>query len=100
MCEFYKLHHFFPLNSIFFYQPIIVNSYEIGERFVDEILPTDEEEGSNNFSSMELTASNTLPKKREARPIIGLIMDILDTMYKSTKSDLKRSQAKGSRFTQ
>lgn len=77
----------------------MILSYEIGERFVDEILPTNEEEESNNFSSIELSASNTVPQKREARPIIGLIMDILDTVYKSTKSDLKRAQSKGSRFT-
>lgn len=78
---------------------MIVYSSEISE-FVDEFLPTKEEkEEINNFSSMELTPSNTVSKKREARPIIGLIMDILDTMHKSAQSDLKRSQAKGNRFT-
>lgn len=80
----------------------MIHSYEIGERFVDdEPLPTneEEEEGTNNFSSIEIISSNAVPKKREARPIIGLIMDILDTVYKSAKSDLKRSQNKGSRFT-
>lgn len=78
----------------------MIYSYEIDEKFIDELLPTNEEdEESNNFSSMELTPSNALPKKREARPIIGLIMDILDTVHKSAKSDLKRSQAKKGRFT-
>lgn len=77
----------------------MIYSFEIGERFVEEFLPTNEEEDSNHFSSIELTASNTMPKKREVRPIIGLIMDILDTCYKSAKSDLKRSQSKGSRYT-
>lgn len=77
----------------------MVYTFQIDEKFIDEILPTNEEDESSDFSSMELTSSNTLPKKREARPIIGLIMDILDTVHKSAKSDLKRSQAKKGRFT-
>ena len=66
---------------------------------VDDLLPTDEKEDNNEFSSMELSLSNAVPNKREAQPIIGLIMDILDTAHKSAKSDLKRAQAKKSRFT-
>lgn len=80
---------------------MMICSFEIDEqmKFVDELLPKNEEEDSSNFSSMELTPSNALPKKREARPIIGLIMDILDTVHKSAKSDLKRAQAKKNRLT-
>lgn len=75
---------------------MMVYSFELDERFIDVLAPSDEkEESGNNFSSMELVPSNVAPKKREARPIIGLIMDILDTVYKTTKSDMKR----GNRFT-
>lgn len=78
-------------------QPMMIYSFEFGERFVDELSPTDEKEETNDFSSMELTPEDS-PKKREAKPtpIIGLIIDILDTVYKSNQSDLKR---KGGQLT-
>lgn len=75
-------------------QPVVIHSFELVE-----LSPADENEETDHFSSIELDgiSPDAVPKKREARPIIGLIMDILDTVYKSTKSDpLKR---KGSQFT-
>lgn len=72
----------------------MINSLEIAERFIDELSPTNDNEENDNFPSLELMSPDEVPKKREARPIIGLIMDILDTVYKS--SNVKR---KGSQFT-
>lgn len=79
---------------------MIIYSYKIDESMVDDLLPTNNEDG-RAFSSMEMEVSspNVRNKKREARPIFNLILDILDTVYTSTKTDLKRSQNKGSRYT-
>lgn len=81
---------------------MMIYSYELDDSIVDDILPSHNED-AKSFSSIEIEPSLKSIKskafKREARPIINLIMDILDTVYTSTKTDLKRIQNKGSRYT-
>lgn len=49
------------------------------------------------FTSMEITqAPVTRSLRQEVRPLIGLLMDIIDTVQSSAKSDLKRAQLKTS----
>lgn len=80
----------------------MIYSYKIDDRIIDDYLP-DKDDEVNDFTSMELpqksSARSNAHKKTEARPIIGLIMDILGTVYTSTQNDMKRSKAKESRFT-
>lgn len=95
-----KLHIFFIILAIFSpfpLQPMMIYAYSAHDPFND-ILPTNNEDG-DRFSSMELSTGNSKNSKREASPIFGLIMDILDTFYTSSKADAKRSQFKGSRYT-
>lgn len=64
---------------------------------LDDLLPVDVGE---TFSSMELSKPSAVSQniKREVRPFFGLIMDIIDTLHSSTKSDLKRAQIKGNLY--
>lgn len=77
---------------------MMVCAYSIDERFVDDLLPVNNDD-FNQFSSMEIPTSKPRNTKREARPLINLIMDILDTFYTSSKADAKRAQLKEGRYT-
>lgn len=83
---------------------MLIYAQGIDDSLIDDFLPADNE-NSKSFSSMEIDKkshkSGILGRsfKREARPIIHLIMNILDTVNQSAKSDLKRAQNKGSRYT-
>lgn len=80
---------------------MVIYSHAIDDSLIDDFLPADNE-NSKTFSSMEIdrkVAKLGKGFKREARPIIDLIMNILDTVNKSAKSDLKYLQNKNSRYT-
>lgn len=77
---------------------MVVYAYSIDQPFDDDLLPA-QNDGFNEFSSLEIPTSKPRNTKRETRPIIGLIMDILDTFYTATKADAKRAQLKEARYT-
>lgn len=63
---------------------MIANSYPIhSDNLLDDLLPSNDMD--KGFSSMELPVSRPRNRKREARPIYTLILDILDTVYTSSK---------------
>lgn len=79
---------------------MMVHSYSLDDALADELLPANnEEEGAGYFSSMEISQPKPRSVKREARPLLNLIMDILETFYTSSKAESKRSQIKEGRFT-
>lgn len=47
-------------------------------------------------SSMEIPQAPVRSLRQEVRPLIGLFMDIIDTVQSSAKSDLQRAQLKTS----
>lgn len=62
---------------------------------IDDLLPSHEEEADSE--SMEAKSAHN--SKREVSPIFNLIIDILDTIHSSARSDLKRAKNKERRFT-
>lgn len=79
-----------------------MHSTSFSDTLADELLPNNNAEQDNSFLSMEI--SKAKPKKlrnfkREARPFLNLLMDILDTLYTSNKAQSKRSQFRESRYT-
>lgn len=51
----------------------------------------------DRFTSMEITQSPpTRSLRQEVRPLIGLLMDIIDTVQTSAKADIKRANLKTS----
>lgn len=73
------------INIICFLQPMIVRTHPVvDEALINDILPT-ENEDTGPFSSMVIPKSKSRNIKREARPIYGLILDILDTVYIATR---------------
>lgn len=76
-------------TGYYFSQPFLVYSKAIND--FDDFLPANVDD-ANQFSSIEISSTKGRNAKREARPIINLIMDILDTFYTATKSEAKRSQ--------
>lgn len=54
-------------------------------------------EAVESFASMELTqAPAQRSQRQEVRPLIGLLMDIIDTVQTSAKNDLKRAKLRTS----
>lgn len=93
ICAFF----FLQMNLLLFSQPMIAFAYSVDD-FADDLLPANNED-VNQFSSMEIPTAKTRNIKREARPLINLIMDILDTFYTSTKADARRAQLRDARYT-
>lgn len=77
---------------------MMAHSYVVDENSFDDLLPTNNEDASH-FSSIELATPKRHALKREAGSFINLIMDILETVYTSTKAESKRSRHKESRYT-
>lgn len=78
-------HRYNKINKLCFLQPMVVHTHPVvDEALINDILPTENEE-TDSFSSMVIPKSKSRSIKREARPIYGLILDILDTVYIATR---------------
>lgn len=93
------------LNKICFrksLKPTLAYSWSSDEN-IHDLFPSDINEDENinvkQFSSMELSGPKSATKKRESRPVLTLVMDILGTLHAATQHEKKRAQIKENMYT-